>query len=137
MKPIDAIERDLCATYAHEVHIYTQALTLAEQISTQVGQGADSNELLERIAELLAEVGMLEHEAQNTRERWRREAAHPGPELHGHLSHIATLIQKMQTHLAGAMHSAAEHKRTLTADLDDAARRGQGCRAYGAARWPR
>jgi hypothetical protein len=127
----DFLEQELCAGYAQEEAIYSEALTLAERITLAVAKGEEADALLTEIGTLLRQIGKLETELDPCKERWRREGAHPGPELHARLGNVALLIRQMQEHLDRALGDAQRHKAALGPELDGLALRRKGRRAYG------
>jgi hypothetical protein len=134
VKAVEPLERELCAAYEQEAEIYTRALSLAEQVPAALHKGEDGDALVSQIAGLLAQIGQVEHRLAGSKERWRTEGAHPGPELRCQLARVATLIKQMQEHLDLALCDAEQQKDNLAPELDDMARRRQGFKAYGAMR---
>ena len=122
----------LCRMFDEQAVIYSQALALAQALSTQPDEESRQADLQEIIARIDGMRG-LETRHQSALKTWREQRQPASPELRVRMDAVSKLIQSLQTLLDSALQEAQARKAALTPQFDALSRLEQGRKAYGAA----
>ena len=115
-------ESTLLASYTAQARGYAEALTIAQDLPADFGQGGDHNERLERVLALLDKVAQIETDARETKRLWLACGDEPSRELTAVLDRVSALITQLSEHIGQAERAALAQKSRLTPQLDDAIR---------------
>ncbi len=125
-----ALTAELETAYTEEAALYTEALRWAEQLERRE-QAADT--VLPRVAELLAQVQLIEDRLASAKSSWRDAGCRASGNLADLLERVTGMIRLLQSRLADAHREAEQQRCALSPALDDLICQQNMRRAYGAA----
>ena len=127
------LETVLRTAYAAEADLYTQALSVAQEIATALEERSGTDHSMPKLLALLDQVTGIEARIADAKALWRRNGHRPGEELQSLLVAVRERIEQLARCINRAEQEAAAHRDRLLPELDATVRSQQMQRAYGTA----
>jgi len=126
-------EAMLSAAFQQQAAIYTEALSVAEELLSAWQPGIDPGPALKKISGLMARIANGNAMIAQKRQQWQHSGRKPEPSLQSAMQSVTQLIERLADRIRTLECLASAYKDRLIPELDSIVRARQMQKAYATA----